>query len=257
MQEWTLGRLIRSKVVILGLLWCATRPASAHSSAHGAGSGVDALLVITIVAGISAATGFAAVVLRGRIESPVGAVRGRRLVGALFVGIGSTAAGSVVLERTVAGLVAGGSGVLLGAALVTCRACGTHSKAAIGSITVHRFIEGTALAALSIAGRTVGILGMIVLTVHAAVECLSIGIHPDITRGQAVGSVSVVTLGFASGFGVGTLSFTASGAVWTELVIAAVGGLMCALGVSESQPGMVGWLQHRSRLLVGRVRSEL
>lgn len=203
--------------------------------------------MITIVVGISVTIGFIAVALRNQIESPIETFHSEKLVGALFVGIGLTAASSVMLKQLVVGLIAGGIGVLIGIILATQHSCSTRPKTAIGSITIHRFIEGSALAALSIAGQTVSTIGIIVLTIHAVVECISIGIYPKITRIQAIESIFIITFSFAFGFGVGILGLTATETILTEWVIATVGGLLFALGISELRLGLVGRMLYYSR----------
>lgn len=223
------------------------QPVSAHGSVRTTSLGINVLSVITIVAGISATIGFITVSLRNQIESPIESVYTHKLVGVLFVGIGLTAASSVMLKHLFAGLIAGGIGILIGTVIATQHSCSARPKTAISSITIHRFIEGSALAALSIAGQTVSTLGIIALTIHAVVECISIGIYPEITWIQAIGSISIVTFSFAFGFGVGMLGLTAIEIVLTDLVISTIGGLLFALGISELRPRLVGQIQQYSR----------
>jgi hypothetical protein len=96
--------------------------------------------------------------------------------------------------------------------------------AAVGSIAVHRVVEGGVVAVLVSAGQTVGRVSILVLLSHATAECVSLGLHPKISCLQAEGATFVVTFGFASGIGLGTLGLAVTGPVVIDGAIAAGGG---------------------------------
>lgn len=96
--------------------------------------------------------------------------------------------------------------------------------AAVGPIAVHRVVEGSVLAVLLSAGQTVGRVGILVLLCHAVAECVSLGLYPKISRLQAAGAIFVVTFGFASGIGLGTLGLAVTGLGVIDGAIAAGGG---------------------------------
>lgn len=247
MRENFFQDMIALSIIFFISICFMIQPVSAHGSVQTTRLGINVLSVITIVVGISATIGFMAVALRNQIESPIKSFHTHKLVGVLFVSIGLTAASSVMLKHSFAGLIAGGIGILIGTVISTQHSCNARPKAAISSIIIHRFIEGSALAALSIAGQTVSTLGVIALTIHAVVECTSIGIYPEITRIQAIGSITIVTFSFVFGFGVGMLGLTAIEMILTDLLIATIGGLLFALGISELRPRLVGQIQQYSR----------
>lgn len=110
------------------------RPAAAYDPANSAGPGFDGLVVITTVIRFSALTGIAGTALRSRFESPARAARIHRLSAGLFVGIGLTATGSVVITRIGTGLGAGSIGLLVGGVLITQRGSDAHVTAAISSM---------------------------------------------------------------------------------------------------------------------------
>lgn len=217
------------------LIFLMSQPVSAHSSASTSETGVNFLFAMGTIAGVSAIIGLITVAFRNHIKLPVKWSHNHKLVGILFIVIGLTATSSVIITQFILGIIGGALGLSLGTLLFTRRSHNACSKAAISSIIVHRFIEGSALAALSTTGRLISVLGIVILTVHATIECISLGAYQKISRIQAIGSVLIVTFSFILGFGTGLLGFTATETVVAELSIAAVGGLLFILGISELQ----------------------
>jgi len=221
--------------LVFTVLFSMSQPVSAHGSTSTSETGVNLLFATGTIAGVSVIIGLVAVTLRNQVELPVEWSHNHKLVGILFIIIGLTATSSVIVSQVTSGIIGGAFGLSFGTLLFTRRSHSACSKAAISSIIVHRFIEGSALAALSTTGRMISALAVVILTIHATIECISLGAYQKISRIQAISSILIITFSFILGFGIGLFGFTATETVVAELLIAAVGGLLFVLGISELQ----------------------
>jgi len=231
-------QLLRGVVAVVGLRFTTT-PAVAHGTAHTSGQGIDLPVVIAIVSMLGVSAGLLAVIGRDRFQTPIGAARISRIVGLLFVGIGTAAVGSVFQQQpttAVGGLTVGiGAGVV-----VTARGgCVLCATVGVGAIATHRLVEGITLVALSVTGTAVSLLGVLVLAGHTVAECVAIGLQPEFDRLQAVGAVLTVTAVFVLGSGIGVAGLETAGTIPTGWIAAIIGSLLVTLGVSEIQPKLL------------------
>lgn len=226
-------RLLAIGLATLGWLSGAVAPAAAHNTSRLGGGTVSFPAVVVSIAGVSVATGVVAVWSRGRGSVPGLSSSVEGLVGVLFVGLGGAAVGSVFLDTPAAALAGGTVGGVVGTGLLSYQTGTTGPTLAVGSIVIHRVVEGATLAAFWTAGATVTALAVPVLTAHAAVECVSIGIHPAFTRREALGAVLVVTFGFALGLAGGAVGLSVIERVPTQWVLATVGGLLITVGIAD------------------------
>lgn len=236
--------------LVFMLTFLLSRPVSAHGSASTSDTGINILFAMGIIAGVSAIIGFSAVILRDQVELPARWFHNHKIVGMLFILIGVTAIISVIINQTILGIIGGALGLSAGIVLFVRRSRIACSNAAISSITLHRFVEGSALAALSTTGQLISVLGIVILSTHATIECISLGTYREISQIQAIGSILIVTISFIIGFGTGLLGFTAAKTVVAELSIAAVGGLLLILGISELELKVFRKSQYQSVLNV-------
>lgn len=225
-------KLVRIPVV-LGWLATVPGPVTAHDpgatgSVHGLGFGVVVTLTVTLglVGG--------AVVLRRRRFRPVDHTS-VRWVGLLLVVLGCWAAvvavrrGTTVTAVVVAvGAVATWS--LRDRAVVGHRGC---DQAALGAVVLHRFVEGSLLAALYSADAAVGIGAGLVLAVHAAAETGAVAGLWSAGRWRWV-IVTLVQVSFVAGTlaGVGGVRYVTT--LGTVTVLALLGGALIAAGAATA-----------------------
>lgn len=243
-------QLIAGGLTTVMWLSISVAPATAHGAPQTDGTTIPVPTVAAVVTILSATAGLVAIGAHSRHRTPTMVKYVHRVVGVLFIGIGAAASVSI-LQRALPVALGGVSiGILGGTLLTVYTADNTRPELAVGAIAIHRFIEGSTLAALSVAGQAISIVSVAVLTLHAVLECLSIGLHPSFTRLQAFGAVLIVTVGFALGLGIGTVGFTAIGATSEEWVVATVAGLLIVFGTAEAQPSLVRHLRAKSQRLL-------
>lgn len=227
-------RKIRNvSIIVILLCLLIAYPVSGHNSGSTTGTGISVLVSIVIITCVSAVIGIISTVLRGRFNSPIEQVHSHRIIAVLFIIIGLTAVGSIMMERITMGVVGAYFGLLFGTILSIRSAGSACSTTAIGSIMIHRFIEGSALASISITGEIFGIFTVITLTTHATIECVSLSGYQRISRIGAIGSILAVTFSLVIGFILGSLGIRAANTIATDLIISIIGGLLAALGISE------------------------
>lgn len=249
-NQWV--RLANVGVLIFILNLVAVQSVSGHGSESTTKTGFDILFATGVIAIISAIAGFAAVALRGYIKIPIKKAHNHRLIGALFIIIGLSATSSVVMTQAVLGVIGATFGLLFGIILLTRQSSSSCSKTAIGSIMTHRFIEGSALAALSTTGRMISVFGIVILTIHATIECISLGAYQKITRTRAMASILIITFSFILGFSTGIFGFLSTDTAATELLISAIGSLLLVIGVSELQLQIFNHINPRSASITSK-----
>jgi hypothetical protein len=218
--------------LVLAWLATATLPVGAHGSSgtlpdHGLGFGV----VVGLTVGLGVLGG--AVVLR-RHRSRTGHPSVLWL-GLLLVVLGCWAAVVAVIRGPALAAVVATFGAvaawsLRDFAVVGHRGC---DQAALGAVVLHRFVEGTLLAALYAADAAVGVGAALVLAVHAAAETGAIAGLWSAGRWRWV-VVAVVQTGFVAGaFGGGVVAryVTPSASV---AVLGFLGGALIATGVATT-----------------------
>jgi hypothetical protein len=201
-------------------------------AAHGVGTaevGLGFPLVVVASVGASLFGGGLVLAVAGRFTVPI------RAVSPLFVVLGGL---SVVLALDRAP-VSAALGVATGAGFVaavrgrTPTGCGTCTDAALGAVTLHRGLEGIALATLYAADATLGVAGAVVLAVHAMAETAAVGSLYATTRRVALGAVCLLQIGFFVGVVAGLGVVDAVPAALEAGLLALVGGVLLAVGARE------------------------
>jgi len=220
------GTLAASTVVLAG-------EARAHEPATAGDAPAVALPVVVAVAALAGiGAGLAAVAANASIRSDALAVVDGA-VGALLVVLGVTYAASVA---TAAPALAA-AGVAVG--LVAAWGAHGHDRvtrdhAAAAAVVTHRAVEGVALAAVYLAGSTVGVAGAALLAAHATVETGAIGaMYASTDRRRGVAAVIAVQAGFLGGVAAGYGLTVAVPATPRAVVVAAGAGALLAVGAGE------------------------
>lgn len=225
--------LVRGAVTLFCIQF-GTPPVAAHGGTRAGVGGVDLPVVLAVVTAVGVVTGVVATALSG--PNAVGSDLLRRAVGPLLVIIGCWAVVGSALQRpavTAGGVTLGLVAGLVVAARGGCKQC---ADLTVGAIAIHRFVEGLLLAGLAVAGASVGVIGTVVLSLHAIIECVAIVGHPTRDSRQAIAAVALVSVAFVLGAVVGVTALSAVEAVprvWTGGI---VGGLLVAVGVTEFRP---------------------
>ncbi|WP_121821161.1 hypothetical protein [Halostella salina] len=221
-----LGALAASAVVPAG-------EARAHGTATAGDAPAVALPVVVAVAALAGiGGGLAAVAANASIRRDALAVVDGA-VGALLVVLGVAYAASVA---TAAPALAA-AGVAVG--LVAAWGAHGHDRvtrdhAAAAAVVTHRTVEGAALAAVYLAGSTVGVAGAVLLAAHATVETVAIGaMYASTDRRRGVTAVLAVQAGFLGGAAAGYALSVAVPATPRVVVVAAGAGALLAVGAGE------------------------
>ena len=185
--------LVRRTAAVLGVALLST-PAAAHGVATVA-TGLPFPLVVVGVVAVSLLGGGLVLVAYGRLPRPTwGAAP--LLVATL---------GVVYLARD--------------AAITDCGAC---ADAALGAVTLHRGLEGVALATVYAADAALGLLGAAAVAAHAA------------AKRHAVAAVCLVQAGFVGGV-VGRGVVGAVPPAVDASVLALAGGVLLVVGAREAR----------------------
>lgn len=218
--------------VVLGWLATVPGPVSAHGSdatvsGHGLGFGV--VVGLTVALGL---LGGAVVVRRRRSRAGHPPVR---WIGLLLVVLGCWAAVVAVVRGPALATVVVAAGAvatwsLRDRAVVGHRGC---DQAALGAVTIHRFVEGVLLAALYAADAAVGIGAALVLAAHAAAETGSVAGLWSTGRWRWVVVVLVQT-SFVAGVLVGLDAVQYVTPAASVAVLALLGGALIAAGAATA-----------------------
>jgi hypothetical protein len=115
--------------------------------------------------------------------------------------------------------------------------CSCDADALSTAVFGHRFVEGLVLGIVLDAANGLAVVAGAVVVGHAAVELAVVGRYyrrvDRLRRGFA--AIAVITLGFVVGAAAGTTLLSAVPDVLEGAVLAAAGGVLLALGVSEWQ----------------------
>jgi hypothetical protein len=210
-------------------------------AAHGVGTaaaGVGFPFVVAASVGASLFGGGLVLVVAGRWTLPI-----RRIVSPVLVVLGGLSVALALDGGPVSAAFGVTAGVFLAAAVRgrTLTDCDTCADAALGAVTLHRGLEGAALATLYAADAALGVAGAAVLAVHAMAETAAVGSLYASTYGYTVGAVCLLQIGFVVGVGAGWGVVDAVPAALEAGLLALVGGVLLAVGVRE------GYLRYARR----------
>jgi len=204
-------------------------PVAAHGL-HTSDHGVSLSTAVAVSALLSISAGVLAAVGR---HTPT-AERNNQwislLIGLVIISLGVTAGGSVVFQSPLTAAIGLGIGFAVGLTVVMRSSRDGCADMTAGAIGLHRLVEGVAVAGLWAAGTAVGLLGVVVFTVHMIVECVAIGMQQSFSRLRGIGAVVAVTGVFVLGVGIGLIG---GGALPTQWIVALIGGMLIPLGGVE------------------------
>lgn len=222
------------EAVCLGGLLSVARPAVAHGSVPTGVNGVDTPLVLVVVVALGVLSGAAVVVLRERASTERYAQVGSRVLGPLLVVVGGLAVFSATARQPTLGVGGIAVGGAIGALLVVRAGHDTRTGVTTGAIALHRFLEGVALAALSLVGPSVTALGVLVLAGHTVLECV-------VVAGQRARPTAALlaVCGVSGMFVLGAAAGTAGVAIVPGSRVAStavLGSVLLVFGLSEARP---------------------
>ncbi|MFB6268927.1 MAG: hypothetical protein ABEH83_03225 [Halobacterium sp.] len=214
---------------------CCTGTAAAHPGTVAGAAGLAFWQVLAAVAVGSLALGVAAGSLVHRLPDRTPAVSSRVLHAALLV-VGATLVAPLLSDASTAVVAAVAVGVFGGALAPLAASASTVTPAlATGGVFAHRAVEGVALAGVYAADSAVTLLGVAVLTGHAALEVAVVyaanGDAPRRAWLAALGAQAVPVVVAAAAFALGAVSLPAQ-----QAVVAAAGGALLATGVRAGLP---------------------
>ncbi|MFC7046204.1 hypothetical protein ACFQH6_12975 [Halobacteriaceae archaeon GCM10025711] len=229
-------------LAVLSML-VATGVASAHDT-HAGGTAVSFGLVAAASVAVSLGAGVALVAALGP-----GVGHGRllgRLVPALLLALGTLSLALAVGQAVALALVCAGGGATV-AWVTRGRGVSGHgcADATLGAVFLHRTVEGVLLAGIYAASAALGVVGAVVLTVHAVAETVAVGsLFSHAGRGRALAAMTAIHLGFLAGAAIGLLATTGLPAALDVAVLAAVGGVLLVAGVTELGVGAAPPVAH-------------
>ncbi|MFC7173513.1 hypothetical protein ACFQL0_09400 [Haloplanus litoreus] len=156
----------------------------------------------------------------------------------LVLALGGTALALALTRSTgtaLAGTLVGASVVYLArdAAVTDCGVC---ADAALGAVTLHRGLEGAVLATVYAADAALGLVGALVVAVHAAAETAAVGsLYAPAGRRYAVAAVVAVQAGFVVGVAAGWVVVDGVPPTAEAGLLALVGGVLLAVGGREAR----------------------
>lgn len=224
-----ISREVTTGVTVFEALANLTQTAAAHGSpAPNAAVGIGPTATIT---GITISGGLVGVgVIHRRFDDPNGLLPlVDRLVGPLLVLLGLLAISTAVTNTLLPALAGAAVGVVVAGVFqhkADRQAC---ADATVGAIGLHRFIEGLAIGAVTVADTTLGAATAILLACHASVESIALGSHPALTRRRAVWAVLVVQTVFVGGAVVGIMLLDTA-IVSLPWLVAGIGGILLMFG---------------------------
>jgi len=218
------------------LLWIPGT-AAAHTSQAASGVGIAPVAVVAGVPTVGLLTGVGATL--GSHDWGGQRVRSHRIAGPLLVGLG--------LLAILPGLGQLSTGTLLGsvagmASAGAVRSLGSPQRcvgATVGTLGIHRVLEGAGIAALFAGDATVTTVAAIAVAAHACVESLVIGGHPQLSARQKRRSVLGVQAAFLAGVALQMLVFDTAGA-GTPWLSAALGGVLVVFGSAITRAERTG-----------------
>lgn len=110
---------------------------------------------------------------------------------------------------------------------------GHHANLTLGGVCAHRVLEGVALGALYTASASVGVVGVVVIAGHTALETAAVGGLYIPHRSKAFAAIALVQIGYIVGAGAGV---GVSMSVPVSVRITSVGlmaGVLLIVGVGE------------------------
>lgn len=116
------------------------------------------------------------------------------------------------------------------------RQYGHHADLTLGGVCVHRVLEGVILGALSITSALIGVVGVVVVASHAALETAVVGglYHPH--RLQAFGAITLIQFGYIVGALVGVVAGASVPVSVQTALLGLLAGILLIVGIGEARP---------------------
>ena len=222
-----------SGLISLSGAYVSVIPVAAHEAEHTGTSGTNVIVGVVFVTLLSILAGVAAISTKNSLQFLTRFSITNWIVGVLLVTIGATAGRSVMIDQHMTGVIGIAVGAGIGVVTALRGSCGLCAEVTVGAIAVHRVAEGLAIAALSVAGTTISLVGILTLSGHTVAECIAIGSNSNLERKQAIGAITGVSIVFVLATIIGASSFTTTDIIPIHWIVAITAGLLLSLGLSE------------------------
>lgn len=229
-------------LTLVWLVLVATAPVRAHGFDSTDGHAVPFVVVLALSVGVGTVGGLLALRYAIWTERFREATQQRLAValGLVLLLLGLSVLLPSAATRPVTALLGGTLGCVVGWALLVRPHRGveaTVDRATVvsGALVVHRLVEGVALAAVYVAGGTLGVAAVVLLTAHGTLESVALGVEFG-TAGRWRGGVRALAAIQLSYVAAALLAMSATTSLTTltqGLVVAAAAGVLLVVGGRE------------------------
>ncbi|WP_410766152.1 hypothetical protein [Haloferax sp. DFSO60] len=247
------GRWRGRGLTLAALVWLSVSPVRAHEFGSNESTVVPLAVVLFLSVGVATVGGVWALLGSTRFTTLTPETR-RRLTttfGVVLVGLGVSLFLPIAVADPVVGVVGVVVGGVAGRWLPHSHATGKGSvrraSAVSGALTMHRVIEGVALAAVYAADQALGVVAVLLLTLHTTVETVAVGVEYGSVgqRTQGVVAILLMQAGFVLSAVVALLAAGSLPAVVRGLVLAGIAGLLLVVGGHDVRGHIVGGTRRR------------
>jgi len=112
-----------------------------------------------------------------------------------------------------------------------------HADLTLVGLCGHRVLEGLAIASLYSAGAAVGLVGVVVVAGHSALETAVVGGWPSSSRGRAIVGSGLVQLAYLGGAGLGIVVGETLPTTVRIPTMGLLGGVLVLVGLGETTAG--------------------
>ncbi|WP_458209915.1 hypothetical protein [Haladaptatus sp. NG-SE-30] len=241
--------------VRLGAVICSVSTFSVPASAHGEAEAGHIPVGFAVVIGLPVVAGLLGGIIAIRHRRMTHQIEARKrtsyALSFLLVFLGGTLVFAAIRMSLLVGIIGGTIGV---ASAVWVTGPGTttrlehpgHAHLTLGTICIHRLLEGIVLGALYSTGAVVGLVGATTLAAHTALETAAVGGLYASHRVQALGTIVFVQLAYVVG-AVSGLVMTGVIPVSVRItVLALAGGVLLVTGVTETKRSLATWIAPES-----------
>lgn len=229
------GRLLG----LTALVWLAVVPVQAHEFESSAGTVVPIAAVLFLSVGVATVGGLWALVGSTRLTTLAPTTRRRlsTVFGVVLIGLGISVLLPIVVTNPMVALV----GVVAGGVMGWWLPHGPHATgegvvrratAVSGALTIHRVVEGIALAAVYAASEALGVVAVLLFTLHTTVETAAVGVEYGSSGRRSRGVAAILLMQAAFVLSVVGALFAAGAlpAVVHGLVLTGIAGLLIVVG---------------------------
>ena len=228
-------RVVAGGMISLGGVYVSVIPVTGHGVERTTTSGINIIVGVVFVSLLSLLAGFVAMFISSHIKGVIRDWSVNWVVGILLVTVGAMAGRSAVADQLTTGVGGVFVGVGIGIVAISYGSCGLCAEVTIGAIAIHRAVEGLVIAALAVAGTTISVLGILILSGHTIAESIAIGLNSNLERRQIIVAISSINMVFVLATTIGASNLITNSMIPTDWIVAITAGILISLGVSEFQ----------------------